>query len=368
MKILCCCNNPAVYTGMMKYYENLGHTFDIVHSYHNLDGVKPKDYDIVLSTKFFAGGSLVLLQERGFNCINLDTCGSIRDAINSVLNIEEKEEPKVIVPKTSAKQKVIRQEKSYFVGKSLPYQQLYSRIKRFSPLVSSFLLFGKTGTGKEHTAREIHQASGVSGKFVSIDCGAITDELINSELFGHIKGSFTGATQDKSGYFEEANGGTLFFDEIENLSYKGQLALLRVLQERSFKKVGSTKEQIWEAKIICATNVDLQKEVEKGRFRSDLFYRINQVTLQVPSLEDVMDDIPDLIDFLVKEINEEYNQSFEASEEFKSQTIEQLIPFKGNVRELKSYLFEKIINTDIELSTLSGIELLQNTRKNKNSL
>lgn len=229
-------------------------------------------------------------------------------------------------------------------------------------------MFGKTGTGKEHTAREIHQASGVSGKFVSIDCGAITDELINSELFGHIKGSFTGATQDKSGYFEEANGGTLFFDEIENLSYKGQLALLRVLQERSFKKVGSTKEQIWEAKIICATNVDLQREVEKGRFRSDLFYRINQVTLQVPSLEDVMDDIPDLIDFLVKEINEEYNQSFEASEEFKSQTIEQLIPFKGNVRELKSYLFEKIINTDIELSTLSGIELLQNTRKNKNSL
>lgn len=367
MKILCCCTDPCEYVILRNYCESLGHEFQLVSNFRNILG-KPEDYDVVLSTEYFAGSSIHELMERGYGrgqIINLTTCkGNLREIITNFLNKGETHEIKEERPKQKLNSKTKKNliiKKKYFKGISLPYRNLYQKIDRFSKLPLSILIFGKTGTGKEHIAHEIHTKSNVSGNFVSVDCGAITDELINSELFGHVKGSFTGAFQDKVGYFESSNEGTIFFDEIENLSPKGQLALLRVLQEKTFKKVGSTREQVFNSRLICATNVDLEKQVEKGLFRLDLFYRINQICLVVPSLEDVLDDVPDLIDFLVREINQEYSQQFFPTNEFKNKVLEKLYPFKGNIRQLKSYLIEEILGTHENLTNLQGIELLQVT-------
>ena len=170
----------------------------------------------------------------------------------------------------------------------------------------SVLINGASGTGKEYVAHRIHQLSKRCDKpFIAIDCGSIPKDLAASEFFGHVKGSFTGALTDKTGAFEDANGGTLFLDEIGNLSYEVQVQLLRALQERRIRKIGSTKEIQVDVRLVCATNENLKEGIAKGTFREDLYHRINEFTLRMPSLKERPEDILLFANFLLDQANKE---------------------------------------------------------------
>lgn len=210
--------------------------------------------------------------------------------------------------------------------------------------------------------RYIHDIKKTPGNFIPVDCGSLNDELIASEFYGHIKGAFTGAYQDKEGYFEKAHGGTLFLDEIENLSIKGQVALLRALQELTFIKVGDNRIQKVDFNLVCTTNVELWDLISKGGFRSDLYYRISHVRFNVPPVRDYY-NIPGLMEFLIDQVCEEYNLTpYIDKHDLVIETMQKLHPYKGNIREIKSYLTTELIKLDASRSsTLTGIELMKTT-------
>ena len=200
----------------------------------------------------------------------------------------------------------------------------------------SVLINGASGTGKEFVAKRIHQLSRRSDKpFVAIDCGAIPKELAASEFFGHVKGSFTCAVADKSGAFVEANGGTLFLDEIGNLSYEVQVQLLRALQERRVRPVGSTKEIEVDVRVVCATNENLQLAIENGTFREDLYHRINEFTLRMPSLKERQQDIMLFANFFLDHANRELDRQLVGFDE-SATTLLQGYSWPGNLRQLKN--------------------------------
>ena len=375
MNILFIINNPVDYVKMRSYFEARGHRVELTSNLSRFkENFNPALFDEILCEKFTRDYNYTEIKRMYPNTVCIDDLGSIREYIISKETLIDKSEQSEIKSQSKGAQatKHLRNvnnlkpkekpEKEYFVGKTKPYQVLYSHINTFSPILDNFLLVGESGTGKEHIAYEIHKASGSSGRFVSVDCGVLTDELVASELFGHLKGSFTGAYDTKIGYFETANYGTLFLDEIENLSYKGQISLLRVLQERTFSKIGSTQEMSFQCKVICSTNVDLLDLVQKKRFRLDLYHRINQITLKVPALKDIPNDLPELIDFLIKEISKEYKVKFYEVAKIKKQAIKELHPYPGNIRQLKQWLINKAFENTQITSNLHGIELMRTGR------
>ena len=214
--------------------------------------------------------------------------------------------------------------------------QLAEYIDLVSPTNMSVLIIGDSGTGKEVIAKKIHlNSSRATNNFIAVDCGAIPKELAASEFFGHIKGSFTGAINDKTGFFEAANNGTIFLDEIGNLSYENQIQLLRALQERKIKPVGSNKEIAVDIRIIAATNEDLREAVKKGVFREDLYHRINEFSIHSPSLVEREADLMIFADFFLEKANEELNKEvigFSAE----VRTVFQNYNWPGNLREMKN--------------------------------
>ena len=222
------------------------------------------------------------------------------------------------------------------VGRSPVMIDLYKEIARVAPTRSTVLIVGESGTGKELVARSIHQHSTrSSGLFVAINCGALTETLLEAELFGHVRGSFTGAVGDRKGLWEEASGGTLFLDEIGETSPAFQVKLLRALQEGEIRRVGSSRATQVDARVLAATNRNLERDVKAGKFREDLFYRLSVVTLRVPSLRDRRTDIPLLAErFLEIVLDREEHRQLALSEE----TIRTLVAYNwpGNVRELES--------------------------------
>ncbi len=220
-------------------------------------------------------------------------------------------------------------------------QQVYKLAKKVAPSSSTVLLLGESGTGKEVLAKYIHFCSKREGPFVAINCAAIPEELLEAELFGYEKGAFTGAIKSKPGKFELAHKGTLFLDEIGDLSPKLQAKLLRVLQEKQVERLGSDHPIKVEVRIIAATNKDLEKEVEKGNFREDLFYRLNVIPIKIPPLRERKEDIPLLANFFLKKICQR-----EGIEEknFSEKAIKALINYSwpGNVRELEN-LIERVV-------------------------
>ena len=227
---------------------------------------------------------------------------------------------------------------SYLEGKSDVAQQLYSYVSLVAPTNMSVLINGASGTGKEHIAKRIHDLSPRNNKpFVAIDCGAMPKELAASEFFGHLKGSFTGALTDKVGAFEAANGGTIFLDEIGNLSYEVQIQLLRALQERKIRPVGSAKEIQVDIRLVSATNEDLQKAIEKGTFREDLYHRINEFTLKMPTLKERTQDIMLFANFFLEQANQELGKEVQG---FTPQAVELLLNYNwpGNLREMKNVI------------------------------
>src|SRR6476620_1237905 len=188
------------------------------------------------------------------------------------------------------------------IGKSEVMQRVRERVRAASRVAGSVLVTGETGTGKELVARAVHEHSDRSGgRFVAVDCGALPDDLIESELFGHRRGAFTSALTDKSGLFEEANGGTLFLDEIANTSRRFQAKLLRVLQDRQLRRLGDVMMRKLDLRVIAATNCELMTMVRRGEFREDLYYRLNVFPILVPPLRRRMEDVPLLVEHLLRE-------------------------------------------------------------------
>ena len=229
------------------------------------------------------------------------------------------------------------------VGKSPALRRVLKQIETVSGTVSTVILEGETGTGKELFAQAIHDLSGRrSGPFVKLNCSAIPSGLLESELFGHEKGAFTSASAQRVGRFELANGGTIFLDEVGELSLELQPKLLRVLQEREFERLGGARTLRTDIRVIAATNRDLRTMVERGMFRSDLFYRLNVFPVRVPALRDRPEDIPLLVRSFADEFSRRMNKSFEA---IPCSTMRDLCrhPWPGNIRELRNVVERAVI-------------------------
>ena len=224
----------------------------------------------------------------------------------------------------------------FLEGESDAAKQLYNYVKLVSPTNMSVLINGASGTGKEYVAHRIHQLSKRADRpFVAIDCGSIPKELAASEFFGHIKGAFTGALTDKTGAFVEANGGTIFLDEIGNLSYEVQIQLLRALQERKIRPVGSNKEISVDVRLVSATNENLEQAIEKGAFREDLYHRINEFTLRMPQLKDRREDILLFANFFLDQANREMDKQLTGFDDKASRALLEY-PWPGNLRQMKN--------------------------------
>ncbi len=224
------------------------------------------------------------------------------------------------------------------LGEAPQIQALRGQINKLARSQAPVYISGESGSGKEVVARLIHARGPRSdGPFVPVNCGAIPSELVESELFGHVKGSFTGAYSDKAGLFEAANGGTLFLDEVADLPLAMQVKLLRAIQEKTVRRVGSSKETAVDVRILSATHKDLAQQVEAGHFRTDLFYRINVIEVKVPSLRDRKQDIPLLADFMLARLASDWQiDAPQFSDEARSALLH--YPFPGNVRELENVI------------------------------
>ncbi|MGX5818037.1 sigma-54-dependent transcriptional regulator [Chitinophaga lutea] len=224
----------------------------------------------------------------------------------------------------------------YVYGESEPSRALFRELTLVAPTDYSVILFGETGTGKESVAHLIHEhSSRKSQPFIALDCGSLSRELAASELFGHEKGSFTGAINTKIGAFEQAHGGTLFLDEVANLSYDIQVALLRVIQEKQIRRVGSMKEIPVDVRLIVASNENLFEAVQKGKFREDLFHRFNEFTIHIPALRERHEDLPLFVDAFLSQVSRELNKG----EVMMSEEVWDCFrryDWPGNIRELKN--------------------------------
>ena len=250
-----------------------------------------------------------------------------------------------------------RSSQGNIIGTSAPMKAVFRLIRRIAPTDISTLILGETGTGKELVAKELHRLSGRTKQpFVSINCGAIPENLLESELFGHKKGSFTGAVTDKMGKFESANGGTLFLDEIGEMPMNLQVKLLRVLQDRVIERVGDLTPRPVDIRVIAATNKDLDAEIKEGRFREDLVYRLNEVTINLPPLRERGDDIHQLAKFFLNQFAEQYQSKAHG---FNNEAVRAMRNYfwPGNVRQLENRIKKAVIMTDRALINGDDLEI-----------
>src|SRR3954471_19524111 len=235
-----------------------------------------------------------------------------------------------------------QQPKSVIVGESIPMKALRQQIAMMAPTNGRVLIYGESGTGKELVARAIHaQSLRKDAWFVEINCAAIPEDLIESELFGHRKGGFAGASADKEGKFAKANGGTLFLDEVGDMSLKTQSKVLRTLDEGSFTPIGGDEVVTVDVRVIAATNHDLEEEISRGNFREDLFYRLNVIPFYVPPLRERLEDVPLLVRYFMKDFSSQYSRK---TKEIHEDALEVLMRYAwpGNVREVRNVI-ERIV-------------------------
>tara|TARA_B100000886_G_scaffold316791_1_gene255665 strand:+ start:49 stop:1215 length:1167 start_codon:yes stop_codon:yes gene_type:complete len=259
--------------------------------------------------------------------------------INSVRNALEKKE--LVTENKLLRQKVVK--KHEIIGKSKPIMEIHSMVDKVAQTEARVLITGESGTGKELVAHNIHERSSRSkSPFIEVNCAAIPSELIESELFGHLKGSFTSAVKDREGKFEAANNGTLFLDEIGDMSLAAQAKVLRALEESKIQRVGSQKDIPVDVRVIAATNKDLIKEIEEGNFREDLYHRLAVILIEVPELSKRKSDIPILVSHFSEFISKE--QGIE-TKEFNKDSLKLLEEYNwsGNVRELRNVIERLII-------------------------
>lgn len=267
----------------------------------------------------------------------------LNEAVNNPTEMVQVSVPGSSTAKVTRKQNVLNNE--YLVGEAGATQDLYKQIEIVAPTNYSIILYGESGTGKEVIAKTIHSLSERADKpFVAMDCGTLSKELAGSELFGHVKGAFTGALTDKEGHFELANGGTLFLDEVANLSIEVQASLLRVIQERKFKRVGGNKEMPVDVRIIVASNENLQDAYRKGNFREDLYHRFNEFSINLPPLRHRKKDIPLFADFFLQKAKAELNRDIDG---FEDEVMNMFVNYSwpGNLREFRNVVRRAVLLT-----------------------
>ncbi len=268
------------------------------------------------------------------------------------LVVEKALEKKLLTSENRRLRRELRGRDRSIVGSSAAMQVVYDLVSRVADTRANVLITGESGTGKEMVARAIHKQGGRRDEpFVVVNCAAIPENLLESELFGHMKGAFTGAVQSKAGLFEMADGGTLFFDEVGELPPSLQVKLLRAIQEKSFRRLGATSEQTSDVRIVAATNRNLAESVETGGFREDLYYRLNVIEISLPPLRDRPEDIALLVDHFTKKYSEDLGRPIDGcSDEVLRRLMQYRFP--GNVRELQN-----VVERAVALSRSTTIEL-----------
>jgi DNA-binding NtrC family response regulator len=313
--------------------------------------------------------------------INITAFGNVHDSVKAIKNgafdylMKGDDNEKIIpllsmaVDKASLSHKVLQLEKrisskynfSNIIGKSESILKSVELAKKVSNTPTTILLLGETGTGKEVFAQAIHQESDYRSKaFVAVNCSAFSHELLESELFGHKAGAFTGALKEKKGLFEEANGGTIFLDEIGEMTLDLQAKLLRVLENGTFNKVGDSQTTKVKVRVLAATNRDLKKEAETGQFRLDLYYRLSVFTIQLPPLRERKGDIPIIAKYFMKEFALKINRKINRMDDLFLKIINEH-PWRGNIRELKNVMERVIIlsSTDTLTADLLPLEFFK---------
>jgi two-component system, NtrC family, response regulator HydG len=313
--------------------------------------IKPETIVLIITGYSDVKTAIDVIKQGAFDYI---TKPLIPDEVISVLNkaLNQSTESSSVKNNSSTKGRVNQGKSSkqdFLVGEAPATKDLYRQIEIVAPTNYSIILYGESGTGKEVIAKTIHHLSSRKDKpFVAMDCGTLSKELAGSELFGHVKGAFTGALADKEGHFELANGGTLFLDEVGNLSIDIQAALLRVIQERKFKRVGGNKEMDVDVRIIVASNENLQDAYQKGKFREDLYHRFNEFSINLPPLRNRKPDIPPFAEFFLQRTNDELEKNVSG---FEPQVIEMFMNYSwpGNLREFRNVVRRAVLLTQGDL-------------------
>jgi two-component system response regulator PilR (NtrC family) len=334
-----------------------------------LEGVKKQrpDTQVVVMTAFASTETALQAMKRG-----------AYDYLTKPFKIEE---ITVVIDRALEKRKLLRQNielkaelehrfrLDQLIGKSPSMQSLFELVKKVAPARTSVLVQGESGTGKEMVARALHHLSPRQSKpFIALNCGAIPESLIESELFGHVKGAFTGAVADRQGVFAAADGGTLFLDEIGELGAQMQVKLLRVLQERKVKRVGEATESEFDVRMVAATNRDLEAEVERGAFRRDLFYRLNVIQLYLPPLRMRREDVPLLVDHFLRKHSASAGRMLSSVAEDALTTLCDY-DYPGNVRELENIIERAVtLETGNRVSRKSLPELATRPKKSDSAL
>ncbi|KAF0197539.1 MAG: response regulator with CheY-like receiver AAA-type ATPase and DNA-binding domain [Bacteroidetes bacterium] len=377
-KVLIVDDDPTFCLMLKSYLGNKG--FDVKEVFSAGSAVKAageQQFDIILTDLRLPDFDGIVLIDKlkkiapGVPAILMTRYGDIRSAVTAIKSgafdyITKPVNPDELlltVNKALEKQKAEPRKDTGIRTENLPGSYDYLRgtsepsllVEQYISLVAttdmSVIIQGESGTGKEYVARMIHLKSHRHSKpFVAVDCGALTNELAASELFGHTKGSFTDAHADKEGQFQQANGGTLFLDEIGNLSYENQLKLLRATQERKVRKIGGTKDIDVDVRIIVATNEDLSANVAKGTFREDLFHRLNEFKISVPPLRQRGEDIIQFANFFLENANHELHKNVSG---FNKEALEILLTFSwpGNIREMKNVIKRSVLLSNADLIT-----------------
>ncbi|MFN3531207.1 MAG: sigma-54-dependent transcriptional regulator [Candidatus Brocadia sp.] len=356
--------------GLVKILAHDGYSVSgVLSGYEALNLLSRKNFDIIITDMKLPGmGGLSLIHEirkktESVSIVVITAYSSVKTAVEAIkcgaddyltkpINVEELnvvleklwERQQLIAQNRILKEKLRNKDKSSeLVGSTPQMQQIFRMIEDVAPSTASILILGETGTGKELIANAIHRLSDRANMpFVALHCAALSEGVLESELFGHEKGAFTGAIQSRKGRFEMADGGTLFLDEVGEMSLKVQVKLLRVLEKGEFERVGGEKTLKVDVRLIAATNRDLEKEVSEGRFREDLFYRLNVITIHLPPLRERKDDIPILSNFFVIKYTKKYKKEIDG---FAAEAMDALCTYHwpGNVRELENVVERAVV-------------------------
>jgi two-component system nitrogen regulation response regulator NtrX len=378
-------DEPGVRSALGGVLRDEGYNVDAVESGEAcLDRLSRRAFDVVVLDIWLPGmdglATLARMRERQVDAqvVIISGHGNVESAVRAIkmgaFDFVEKPlslEKTVLVVRNALRQRHLEAEnvalrarvdaQHTMVGESLGMTRLREQVAMAAPTNGRVLVFGENGTGKELVARNIHALSlRRSGPFVEVNCAAIPEELIESELFGHVRGAFTGAVADRRGKFEMAHGGTIFLDEIGDMSLKTQAKVLRVLQEQVMEAVGGSTRIRVDARVLAATNKDLRAEIKAGRFREDLYFRLNVVPISVPPLRDRREDIPLLADHFMAMLAREYGRR---AKRFESDAVDALqrYPWPGNVRELRNVIERLMIMVPGERVTARDLLFLDQT-------
>jgi DNA-binding NtrC family response regulator len=378
-KLLLIDDDKNALDGLVKILTHDGYTASgVLSGYEALSLLSKKDFDIIITDMRLPGmGGLALIheirkKEKDVAIVVITAYSSVKTAVDAIkcgaddyltkpINIEEL---KLVLEKLWERQRLIAQNRmlqeklkaksrpSELVGNTPQMRQIFCLIADVAPSTASILILGETGTGKELVANAIHYQSARAGKpLVALHCAALSEGVLESELFGHEKGAFTGAIQVRKGRFEIADKGTLFLDEVGEMSLKVQVKLLRVLEKGEFERVGGEKTIKVDVRLIAATNRNLEKEVSEGRFREDLFYRLNVISIHVPPLRERKDDMPILSNFFVIKYAKKYKKEIRG---FTPEVMDVLSThhWPGNVRELENVIERAVVLCKKDMITL----------------